>query len=152
MRESIRDAEHLFRLVLLFAAGLLLFLLVRALLVPVGFGELGHFRSGAIDDNRGRPLRYAGRAACAECHDDAASELAAGRHARIGCESCHGPLAAHAADPDAAAAMLPEATPLCVRCHEANLARPAGHPQVEPREHADGSACADCHRPHLPAV
>jgi len=152
MRELVRDAEHLLRLALLFAAGVLVFLLVRALLVPAGFGELGHFRTGAIEDNSERALRFAGRAACAECHDDAAAELGAGRHARIGCESCHGPLAAHAADPEAAAAVRPDATPLCVRCHESNPARPAGHPQVEPREHAEGAACTDCHQPHAPAA
>ncbi len=38
-----RDGEHLVRLVLLFAAGVFVLLIVRALLVPAGFGELWSF-------------------------------------------------------------------------------------------------------------
>ncbi len=37
-RETIRHREHLFRVAALFVAGLLLFVAVRALLVPSDFG------------------------------------------------------------------------------------------------------------------
>lgn len=152
MRQLWRDAEHLFRLAGLFVVGLFLFLVVRALAVPEGFGRLGHYRAGAIDDNRVPPLVYAGRAACADCHAEAVEAKAAGAHRGIGCESCHGALAAHASDPDSAAAKAPEATPLCLRCHTADQAKPKGFPQVDPAPHAEGAACNDCHQAHAPSV
>jgi len=152
MREAFRDSEHLLRLALLFVAGVAVFLIVRALLVPAGFGELGHFRTGAIEDNRGRALAYAGHAACAECHDDIAAKLAGDRHARVACESCHGPLATHAADPDAVKPVKPEVVPLCARCHEMNQARPDKHPQVDVDQHSEGAACTECHDQHAPHV
>lgn len=150
MAERFRDAEHLLRLAALFGAGVVVFLVVRAWLVPAGFGEYGHFRTGAIADNGERAPAFAGRASCAECHDEIAAALARDRHGRIGCESCHGPLARHAEDPDALAPGRPEATPLCVRCHQAEPARPAPHPQVEVAAHAEGAACTECHPPHAP--
>lgn len=152
MRELLRDAEHLIRLGLLFAAGLLVFLVVRAQLVPAGFGELGHFRAGAIGANQEREPRFAGRAACAECHGEPAEALAAGGHAAIGCESCHGALAAHAAEPAEIPGFAATARALCVQCHAMNRARPAGHPQVEPVSHAEGGACTDCHDAHAPGL
>lgn len=150
MRESWRDVAHLLRLAALFAVGILAFLVLRAIFVPAGFGELGHFRSGAMGDNAARPLSYAGRTTCADCHDQEAATLAGSAHARIGCESCHGPLATHAADPDAVTPTLPVATPLCERCHAELQARPARQPQVDPGPHADGADCTDCHQPHDP--
>ena len=103
MRESWRDVAHLLRLAALFAVGILAFLVLRAIFVPAGFGELGHFRSGAMGDNAARPLSYAGRTTCADCHDQEAATLAGSAHARIGCESCHGAssgwLASHYAVP-----------------------------------------------------
>lgn len=150
MRSLLRDAEHLVRLALLFAAGVALFLVARALLVPPGFGELGHFRTGAIGDNQARTPAYAGRAACADCHGEIAEALAADAHTGIGCESCHGALAAHAADPDASPPASLDSTALCTLCHAALAARPAAHPQVDVAAHAEGNACVDCHSPHAP--
>src|SRR5262245_38330521 len=58
----LKDAEHLFRLAALFAAGLFVFGIARAELVPASFGTLGHYRANAIDDIRARPVAYAGQA------------------------------------------------------------------------------------------
>ena len=149
------DAEHLFRLAALFAAGVVIFLVVRALMVPPGFGELGHFRPGAIGANQQKPLHFAGRAACAECHSEIATGLAAAKHGKIGCEACHGPLAAHAADPDDPATAKPaklDGLALCSRCHAADPARPQGHPQVVVAEHSEGERCTECHAAHDPAL
>jgi hypothetical protein len=146
------DVQHLVRMAALFIAGVVVFLILRALLVPEGFGVWGHFRAGALDDNRARPLRFAGREACAECHADVLDARVGSKHAAIGCEACHGPLAAHAADPDAARASRPEAAPLCRSCHERNVARPAAFPQIDPAEHGGGEPCLACHQPHHPDV
>jgi protein-arginine kinase activator protein McsA len=41
---------------------------------------------------------------------------------------------------------------LCVRCHEANIAKPKGFPQVVSAEHSTGVSCDTCHQPHSPAI
>lgn len=152
MRERYRDYEHLLRLALLFVAGIAVFVVLRAVLVPEGFGDLGHYRPGALDDNRARTPSFAGQPACAACHDDVLEAKAKGKHAGVHCEACHGPLTAHAADPTTASATKPVVPALCVVCHESNVAKPASFPQVDPAEHAGEESCATCHAPHSPAV
>lgn len=146
----LKDAEHLFRLAALFAAGLFVFGIARAELVPASFGTLGHYRANAIDDIRARPVAYAGQAACADCHADVADTRAEARHKAIACESCHGPLAKHAQDADAPTPKRPDATPLCVHCHAANTGKPARYPTVDIKEHAGDDGCVSCHSPHNP--
>jgi hypothetical protein len=134
----------------LLAAGVLLFLLVRSIAVPKGFGEYGHFRPGALDDIAALPLAYAGHEACEECHSDVALARAGSKHAGIACESCHGPAAAHAADPASGTPPLPDPRAACLDCHAFRAARPAGHAQIDPEEHAPEGACTVCHAHHHP--
>lgn len=147
-----KDVEHLVRLAALFVGGLLVFGIARAQLVPAGFGTLGHFRAGAIDDVRKRPIAYAGQKACADCHVDVVDLRAQARHRSIACESCHGPLATHAADPGQMTPKRPEARPLCVHCHAANTGKPRRYPTVDIKEHAGDESCATCHKPHNPKL
>ena len=163
MKRPPRDVEHLVRLALLFLAGIVVFLAARTFLIPPGFGELGHYRTGALADNVAQPLRYAGRAACTDCHEDDATTLAGGAHTAVGCESCHGPLAAHAADPaDTAQEAMPKqplVEPLQLLFQPQALARPdreAGaraeiaevtHMVVEPLQfEAKGADCSGARR------
>jgi len=150
MRRIPHDAEHLVRLALLFAAGVGVFLIVRAVLVPDGFGELGHFRTGAIQESRDKTLHFAGRAACTACHTDSGAALAASKHGAIGCESCHDALAAHAADPKTVKPRKLDVVALCSGCHARNPARPLAHPQVDVAPHAEGARCTECHDAHAP--
>jgi hypothetical protein len=150
MREIFKDKEHLVRVAVLAAGGLLVFLLVQALLVPADFGVYGHFRAGALDDNRARPVVFAGRQACAACHEDIAKARQGSRHAGVGCETCHGPLARHAEDPSALQPELPDKRTLCLGCHHVNAARPSGFPQVNPKDHGDAGPCTACHKAHHP--
>src|SRR6476469_7968181 len=92
MNGSFKDFEHLIRLAALFIGGLLLFTVVRAEFVPKDFGKYGHYRPGAIGDVAARPITYAGRARCTECHEDTVNEAAPAKHKVISCETCHGPL------------------------------------------------------------
>jgi hypothetical protein len=142
---------HLVRVGALFLGGLALFLVIQALFVPKGFGVYGHYRAGALDDNRGRRVVYAGRAACGDCHGDVAETLSGGHHKGVHCEACHGPLARHAEDPSTQEAVKPDSRALCPRCHQANVARPARFPQVEVSEHSGGEACTTCHAVHDPS-
>lgn len=153
MRDGWHDAGHLIRLVvvLIMAAGA--FLVVRKAVIPEAFGMYGHYRPGALDDVRSRPLRFAGQSECAACHEDQAKVKSAGRHARTGCEACHGPLAAHAADPGGAKPRIEDIPGLCQSCHEKDAAKPAGFPQVARAEHYGGtSPCESCHQPHSPKL
>src|SRR5512141_1752826 len=90
---------HLVRVAGLFLAGVVVFLVMQALLVPKGFGVYGHYRAGSLEENRARPVAFAGRAACVDCHSDVADAAKGGRHEAVRCEACHGPLAGHAGDP-----------------------------------------------------
>jgi hypothetical protein len=149
-----KEAAHLVRLAGVFLAGFLLFLVVRQQVVPAGFGKYGHFRAGALDDNRAHPIVFAGRSACAGCHEDQLKVLESSKHAIVSCEACHGPQAKHANadDPSAAKPALPDTTALCARCHEASSAKPQKFPQVVSKEHSGGESCKTCHMPHQPQM
>jgi predicted CXXCH cytochrome family protein len=144
-----RDVEHLLRLAAIFVAGILVFAVARAELVPDDFGEFGHYRAGAVDDARARPIVHAGQKACADCHDDVFVTRAAARHKALSCETCHGPLAQHAAAEDVKV-VLPEITPLCIRCHADKTGKPAKFPRVDVKNHAGDDKCVACHKPHDP--
>jgi hypothetical protein len=147
-----KDAMHLIRLAALFAAGIGGFLLIRQSVLPAGFGKYGHFRAGALQDVRSRPVSFAGRGACEACHDEQHSVIVKGKHANVGCESCHGPLARHADDPDKLKPVRPDPAKLCVTCHEANSAKPRKFPQVDSKDHSGGEPCKSCHVPHNPKI
>lgn len=150
MNRLFRDSAHLIRPAVVLLIGLGIFLIARAAIVPKGFGRYGHYRPGALDAVRAKPIAYAGQATCVLCHDDEAKVRAAGRHAHVSCESCHGPLAAHADDPGAVKPKLPDVANLCRRCHEKDAAKPAAFPQVVTAEHSGGALCNACHQPHNP--
>ena len=147
-----RNFEHLVRLAAIFVGGLVVFVVVRGLLVPDDFGVYGHFRAGALDDNRQRPLVHAGAEVCGECHDDVVASRAGGGHESIRCEACHGALGVHAVEPSDQVPELPEAATVCLRCHLTAMAKPGGFPQVDPAEHADNEPCDTCHVAHAPRL
>lgn len=152
MRNLLQDGRHLVRAAMLFAAVILAFLVVRSALVPEGFGKLGHYRAGALDDARAKPLLFAGRAACEECHTDVVGARNGSKHARVSCEACHGAQADHAADPTRGKPARPDASAICLVCHQANVAKPEAFPQVDPKDHSGGEACSTCHKPHHPEI
>ncbi len=151
MKRILRESEHLVRLVILAAIFVVVFLIIRKAVVPAGFGRYGHYRAGALDDIRARPISFAGHEACETCHDEQAQKKARGKHAQVACEACHGPLAAHADDPETHKAIKPDPATLCMRCHQADSAKPKTFPQVA-GDHAGGESCVTCHNPHSPAM
>lgn len=151
MSPGFKDREHLIRLAALFAAGTALFLVARHHFVPSDFGVHGFYRAGALADIRARPIAYAGQAACVECHGEVGERRATGGHARVSCESCHGPLAAHASG-DGPEPRRPEGRLICIRCHAANRSKPAAFPQIVPSDHAGDGPCIECHKPHAPGI
>lgn len=145
-----RDSGHLIRPALVLLAGLGIFLVIRAAVIPKDFGRYGHYRPAALDMIRQRPVSYAGQDTCVLCHDDQAKVRAAGKHSHVACEACHGPLAKHADDPGSLTPKLPDVATLCKTCHEKDPAKPRSFPQVATAEHSAGMLCNACHKPHDP--
>lgn len=145
-----RDIEHLIRLAAVFLVGIALFLVLRAHFVPRSFGHYGHYRGDAVGEASAKPVKFAGHQVCEGCHSDVAQVKQAGPHAHVNCEACHGALAPHADDPVSIKPQLPDTAVLCVKCHEANAAKPKGFPQVVSLDHSSGAACKTCHLPHNP--
>ncbi len=152
MRRFLQDWAHLLLPAGVLIAGLGVFLVIRAAVVPKSFGEYGHYRGAALEMIRQKPVSYAGQDMCVMCHDDQAKVKAAGKHATVHCEACHGPLAKHAEDPAANVPKLPDVAVLCKRCHEQDPAKPSWFPQVVTAEHSGGMKCTECHQPHSPHI
>jgi uncharacterized CHY-type Zn-finger protein len=147
-----KDIGHLVRVALLMIVCVLVFVVVRRVVEPAGFGKYGHYRAGALDDIRSHPIAFAGHAACESCHSDVLEIKSKTKHAGVACEACHGAQAKHAADPASIKPVLPDTAVLCVRCHEANSAKPKTFPQVNASEHSGGQSCGTCHQPHSPRI
>jgi hypothetical protein len=152
MRKLLHDSGHLIRPALVILAALVLFVVLRQAVIPKAFGQYGHYRPGALDQIKQRPISYAGQQQCVMCHEEQSRARAEGKHARVACEGCHGPLAKHAEDPGALIPKLPDVAVLCVRCHEKDSAKPHAFPQVASAEHSGGMVCNTCHKPHNPKL
>jgi cytochrome c7-like protein len=146
------DYSHLIRIAALFAAGLLVFLTGRSFFVPKDFGVYGHYRAGALDDARARPVTFAGQAACVECHSDIGDLRKTSRHATVSCEACHGPLATHAAGDEPLEPVRPDGVKTCVGCHLQSRSKPPAFPQINVADHAGDNRCVECHNPHAPKI
>jgi hypothetical protein len=152
MSRFLHNKEHLGRMAGLFGLGIAAFFVARYLLVPEGFGVYGHYRAGALADNMAQPLHFAGATACVDCHPDVVAARKGSKHARIGCEACHGALDAHVKASTDVVPKRPNGRELCLTCHLANVARPKTFPQVQIPEHGDAGPCLACHKAHAPAI
>ena len=152
-RTTSHPAEHLVRLAGVVAVFLVAFLLVRRAVIPQDFGKLGHYRPAALDDNRSKAMVFAGQTECVLCHETEDKDRKSNSHAKVSCEACHGPSAAHANANDQSQqkpAKL-DIVALCAGCHAKDVAKPAALPQVVVAQHnADAGACINCHHPHKP--
>jgi predicted CXXCH cytochrome family protein len=178
MGDRFQHARHVLRVGAVLGVGLVAFLVARWALIPSDFGVLGYYRAGALTDARARPIAYAGRAACMECHNGAYDppEPEAGaparktalttpldpvrdnKHFKLNCEACHGPLQKHVADEDKALPVPKVGSDaLCLGCHRRLDGRPKTQPQVLPATHKKSGdekkdACVACHKPHWPKI
>jgi len=139
------------RLLPLFVAFVGLFLLARYFLIPESFGKYGHYRALSLDENAAAKLNYAGRAYCAECHDDIEAAKNQDVHMDLSCEACHGPGQDHAEDPENAEVLKPSDREHCGLCHSRHPAKSQNViVQVDLNEHYTGKQCIECHNPHKP--
>ncbi|MCF8369826.1 MAG: hypothetical protein K9G76_12370 [Bacteroidales bacterium] len=137
-------------LIPLFTAFILIFLVVRHFLIPESFGKEGHYRYDAIAMNADKPLNYAGKDACAECHDDQVLAMESDMHANLSCEVCHGPGLAHYDNPDSARLIIPDQREHCGLCHSYNANRVDKITQIDLNDHNVEEKCIHCHNPHVP--
>jgi hypothetical protein len=175
MGDRFQHAQHLLRVAILLALGLVVFLIARRTLIPSDFGVYGYYRAGALNDIRAQPIAYAGRAACNECHDGAYDPpepeegtparkdllkpltVDDNKHAPLRCEACHGPLQKHIDDTEKDVPKITTGDRLCLGCHLELRGRPKSQPQIVPAVHEkDGpkskEGCVACHTPHWPKV
>lgn len=138
---------QILRLVLLTMGIVGSYMVARAFLTPVSFGEYGWYRGAALEELAARTPVYAGKKACDECHSDILHKLAGDAHKTLSCEACHGVSRAHADDPDVLPVKLTGSH--CIRCHASNPSRPAWFKQIVVKDHYSGK-CTDCHIPHQP--
>ena len=145
-----RIPDQVVRLVVLFVAVIAVMVVARRQFVPESFGELGHYRTDAIDIVTAQQLQFAGLESCADCHDYQAEAKAASYHRGLTCEGCHGAALAHAEDPMEQQPLVQEDRAACLRCHGYLAARPTGFPQVLESIHNPMEPCKTCHDPHDP--
>jgi hypothetical protein len=139
------------RLAIAFSVFIILFLVLRKFLVPVSFGQYGHYRGDSLLDNALPEIHYAGQQACLECHQDIEDIKAKDVHNRIHCETCHGPGQKHLVSGEAADIFKPDSREFCGSCHEKNAAKKQTTiVQVLLSEHNTGKKCIECHNPHQP--
>jgi cytochrome c553 len=156
-------ARHVLRALSVLLLALVVFVLGRTALVPKSYGLYGDYRHDNVAQqaNARIPL-HRGAAACGECHEDRGKAVAAGVHARVSCEVCHGPAGRHVKDGEVIADMAVDRSfTLCARCHRRILGRPEKFPQVVLEQHVheqgaasglEGKVCLECHDPHSPKL
>lgn len=138
------------RLVVVFVLAAAALVVARYFLIPDTFGDIGHYRAEAIDTIVAHPKRYAGQQECALCHGQTFEKRLSGFHRGVACETCHGPAAAHTANPIEAKPVIPNRREACQRCHAYDPSRPTGFPQIDPVAHNPMTPCMTCHDPHRP--
>jgi hypothetical protein len=142
---------QLTRLALAFAIFISLFLVLRHYLVPVTFGEYGHYRGASLGDNALPEIHYAGQQACFECHQDVEDLKKTDVHSEIHCETCHGPGQKHILSGASADILKPAGREFCGVCHALNKAKPESAIfQIDLNKHNVGKNCIECHNPHQP--
>jgi hypothetical protein len=134
-------------------AVLLVGVVAVTVVVPGVYGEYGFHPEENARTWAALTPQYADTAVCQRCHEPQYAAWEGERHASVSCESCHGPLAEHAATAPVAAPagslgiVVPDSS-LCAICHEKSPAKPAAFAQVDLAEHYAGGTCLNCHDSH----
>jgi hypothetical protein len=158
-----KHTGHIIRFAVVLVAAIAGFFTLRVIMVPDSFGvqgdyKYGYHRADSDAEQASLPLAYRGSKKCAECHADQTAAVAAGKHATVPCETCHGNWQAHNNNTKDRAGKDSSAEG-CLLCHAAVEARPADFPQIGdfPKhvkdnggEFENGMQCVSCHTPHSP--
>jgi len=151
MRNFLREIpEQVKRLSVLLVILIIVFIVVRSFLIPKDFGEIGHYRTSAVQNNADKKMNYAGQEACTDCHDVIVKIKSRGFHKNVACEVCHGPLMQHIDSPDEFKPQMQRNRNFCPLCHEYLPSKPTGFPQIVSASHNPRKICVTCHNPHNP--
>lgn len=169
-----RDSLHLWILGAGLAAVVGGFLAVRAASLPPTWGQYGHWRGAALQEQADKPRNVTARADCLGCHQTPKHAFGK-KHQTVLCSECHGQGRNHIQDCKAKQAALPQGATLtcehdhikperlvhiCAHCHAQVVGRPASHPQIDIAEHLKEQeakdpksqmACLQCHQAHDPS-
>jgi hypothetical protein len=126
-------------------------IVARLFLIPRSLVDKDLHQAATIERELAKPIRFAGAVACRDCHQELSDLLRKGNHRNLSCESCHGPAADHANNPDAVKPPAPRDRKFCPLCHAYDPSRPTGFPQINPTTHNPVTPCFNCHNPHNPA-
>lgn len=158
-------SNHLIRLVLVLAIAIGGFFWGKQFFVPEGWDTERWYRTGALEQLRQQPIRFAGNETCMNgCHGKTRKDhraigqaLLGSVHHHLSCEGCHGSLHAESGSHAMAAAQIPRDSGLCLRCHDERPARPRkvglfsesllAHKALNVKRDAN---CIQCHEPHSP--
>jgi hypothetical protein len=145
-----RFPDPVIRLGIVIAAFISLIIFIRIVIIPSELKEVGSQRTSVIERELAKDIHYAGSSVCGDCHEDEYEAKRTSYHQNVSCELCHGPASAHADDPSDSELTVPRERKFCPLCHEYNLSRPTGFPQVNPQVHNPLDPCITCHDPHDP--
>ena len=159
-----KSYSHIIRIILILIAVVGVGVVVRAMVMPKSFGEFGHYRGDAVEDEINRPIRNGTNASCLVCHPYIRKMHMEGVHKTVSCEFCHGPMADHVKD-GKVIAHLPkkegkEIKTLCMRCHNQIIrARPKESIKMismprhlEEKHVRTDHNCNQCHNVHAPLM
>ena len=157
-----RYNTHLIKVILVLIVMVVGVVAAQALFIPKDFGEYGHYRTSAIEDEMNRVVRNQTNESCLKCHPFIKKIHLSGVHKTVSCEFCHGPNADHAVDEKKIADMPvkrgEDIKALCLRCHNKIIrARPEesikmiAMPQhLEEKRVQTNHICNQCHHVHDP--
>ena len=142
--------KHIFRLLALIAAGLVVAAIAKPLLTDSSFYRYGHYRADSVPEIAAQEPVYQTPSYCQSCHTERHAQWSASNHKTVVCEVCHGAAKGH---PQNGKLPIPKDTAkLCTLCHEAMPERPRTQPQIQVAKHAGGQQCNVCHNPHAPKI
>ena len=142
--------KHIFRLIMVLAAGLGIALSAKWYFTADSFYEYGHFRADSVPEIAARKVAWQGGGYCRDCHSERHAQWSANSHKTVNCEICHGPAQDH---PAKGKLPIPADTrQLCSLCHAKMAERPRTQPQIVLAEHGGGQQCVVCHNPHAPKL
>jgi cytochrome c553 len=163
--------RHIFRLILLILACVVVGYGAKRFFTANSFYEYGHYRGDSVAEIASDKPKFKGVGYCVSCHAKQVAEWSNGVHnsSDIGkivkCEVCHGaggerdvrgPFEASAtgADhPKNLKLVVPTDTrKLCTLCHERLTGRPLQQRQIVVTDHAGTQQCTVCHNPHSPRL
>lgn len=125
-------------------------LIVRFLLIPDSYLSADVHRASTIAHELSHDVTFAGVAVCIDCHEEVEDKRGKGYHKGVACETCHGPSAKHADDPENIKPPAPRDRKFCPTCHAYDASRPTGFPQINPVTHNPVKPCISCHDAHDP--